>query len=534
MSGPPPPFAAPFAAPVAFIPAIEQPIFQPGASITDSAVQTAQTAQALQQTQIANAAIAAQQAEATAAALDATNKAAAATLAQQQAASAKTTIVLTGESNSFAPGTAPGTVGSLSNAPAGTGLLSPAGEDNLAKQNQPGNSTPSTPAPTPPPTSPPILTLPPATSDLVASASPPPFVPPVSLQPDNEPVDGAGAAAAPLQVALTPIAPPSVVPPLDGPDFSNSLSLDNPTPEPTNQPVLTGPPAGASDDATLFGATPLAPPAPDPLAPPSSVQALLSGGTSLTPGPDGADPLHGFTPSQSPPPDQQPITGNVNPDITTSSDDTLGKLPVAPATPDSTMVSTTNGDIISATAGGDTSTPLAFISPDGTAITTTNPNSGITTTDSLADPTPAIVSSDTDVVKSGSAAATIIASQVRTSLGLLTPLDNAVIISNAVGRNQEPLKHVLTDVANQMGIGPAQGGANQIAAFIQGVMAQDEGQPRPDDTINGTDFQDLVAPPPIPVGNDVTPIPVSFGHFRGDNNNFNGNTAHSDHHGHHG
>lgn len=320
------------------LPISAQPIFQIGASSVDPNVTTAQAQVQLAAAQQQIAANAAQQAASAAAATAASNAAAAASLAAEQAAAAKAAVIpLTGQSNSFAPGTAPGTVGSLNDNAAGAGLLSPAGERNLS--NLPGG----------------------------------------------------------VPAATEPTPPPPVPPPMQNP---------------TNNVVLVSPDLGLA--------------------------------------------------------------------------------------------------------------PLAFISPDSTAMTITDPNSGIATVDPLGNPAPAIVSSVTDVMRSASAAATIIASQARAAIGLLDPMSNAINIANALSRNADPISNVLTDVSNQLGVGPAQSPANQTAAFIQGAMVSAEGQPLPAGTSVGNDFHDLVAPPPViplapvnlapapSVGSDIAALPIQF------------------------
>jgi hypothetical protein len=318
------------------LPISAQPIFQAGASSVDPNVTTAQAQVQLAAAQQQIVANSAQQTASAAAATAASNAQIAASLAAEQAAAAKAVVIpLTGQSNSFAPGTAPGTVGSLNDNAAGTGLLSSAGEKNLA--NLPA-AVPTATEPVPPP-------------------------PPVPL-PQN----------------------------------------------PTNV-VLVSPDLGLA--------------------------------------------------------------------------------------------------------------PLAFISPDSTAMTITDPNSGIATVDPLGNSAPAIVSSITDVMRSASASATIIASQARTALGLLDPMSNAINIANALSRNADPISNVLTDVSNQLGVGPAQSQANRTAAFVQGAMVSAEGQPLPAGTSVGNDFHDLVAPPPViplapvnsapvPSVSDSAPFPIQF------------------------
>lgn len=504
-------FAQPSAPAVAFIPFTAQPIFQPGALITDPAVQTAQANAILVQQQQANAAIVAQQQADADRALAASNAAAAATLAAQQEASAKAAVIpLTGQSNSFAPGTAPGTVGSLNNNAAGTGLLSPAGENNLAKLSTPGNSTPTVPTtPTTPlvPTTPtlPVAPLP----DLLVTTQP--FTTPTDLTLGSAPVVPPVAPAAPLVLSLNDTAPSDNI-------ITNNVQPDNIT----TTPVFNDLPAPSDTSPTVFGMAPLT-----PIDPPPAVQAIINSGTSLTPT-DNTDPLNNFQPSTTVATDQA-VTGTVNPDIV-SPTTVFGALPLAPDV--SNVIAATNGDTITATAGNDTSTPIAFISSDRTTITTTNPNSGVATTDPLADPSPPIISSDTDVLRTASATATIVASQVRASLGLLPQPDNLINIANAVHRNRGAISNVLTDVSNQMGVGPAQGEPNQIAAFVQGAMVQAEGQPPPDGTVVGNDFQDLVAPPVVQSISNNDPVATpSTGRGGGHNNiDAQGGGFHGNHH----
>jgi hypothetical protein len=157
--------AAPIMAPA--LPPINTPVYTTvGAFALDPA--GVATADLARQQQANKDALAQQQAVATAA-LNASNAAAAAELADAKAAAAKAAVIpMSGQSEPYAPGTAPGTVGSLkSTDPAETdGLLSPAGQDNLAAKVNgssspaPTSSTPTIETPTITPALPNETTLP--------------------------------------------------------------------------------------------------------------------------------------------------------------------------------------------------------------------------------------------------------------------------------------------------------------------------------------------------------------------------------------
>jgi hypothetical protein len=143
----------------------------------------------------------------------------------------------------------------------------------------------------------------------------------------------------------------------------------------------------------------------------------------------------------------------------------------------------------------DPSTKLAFISPDQATLTIHDPNTGATQVTKVGSSKPPVVSSQADVVKVGSIVATIVASQGRASGLIPTELGSRVVLSTEsnlrnIGKallNQGPLQHVITDITNAMGVGPAQLPKNQTAAAAQFNMIQAEGQPHPPGT-SITDF----------------------------------------------
>jgi hypothetical protein len=143
----------------------------------------------------------------------------------------------------------------------------------------------------------------------------------------------------------------------------------------------------------------------------------------------------------------------------------------------------------------DPSTKLAFISPDQATLTIHDPNTGATQVTKVGSSKPPVVSSQADVVKVGSVVATIVASQGRASGLIPTELGSRVVLSTEsnlrnIGKallNQGPLQHVITDITNAMGVGPAQLPKNQTAAAAQFNMIQAEGQPHPPGT-SITDF----------------------------------------------
>jgi hypothetical protein len=585
-------FAAPPAPPPATTSFLSQPIFAPGASITDPNVQTAQTTQQLQAAQAANAAIAAQQATDAQNTINASNAAAAAEVAADQAAAAKAAVIApTGQTNSFAPGTAPGTVGSLSSDAAGTGLLSPAGDANLAAANpQPGNSTPP-PTVTPPVTTPPVENTLPDVIDLtppaaapaptpVADVTPPPAAPapvvadntpspaPAPTPPDDStPVATAPPAtppAPPIDVASGPVTDPNAATtPAPAPPVTVDLSsatpsniVDNPTPAgqdpgavannqpPTPPVIVNNPPPDATPPLTADNTTSSADNTPPPSPPtttadntpplgtptpsndtntggppdstmgsgpvdtsnngsssgnntaitdPNAVQALINGqgSTSMTPTPGNPDPLNGFQPSSTTPTDQ-PTTGAVNPDLNAngqpnadlglgpvnSSDTASNPPPTPPTDNNNNSVSASDNTIPANTANG-ANEPLAFLNSDNATLTTFDPNTGTNTVNPTQSASPPIVSSGMDVAKTALAGVSMLASQGRANAGIITSEANTRNIGNALLGNAGPLQNVTTDVLNGMGIGPAQGPANQAAAAIQFNMIQTEGQPLP-------------------------------------------------------
>jgi hypothetical protein len=242
------------------------------------------------------------------------------------------------------------------------------------------------------------------------------------------------------------------------------------------------------------------PPPPPPPEPPPVVVAQLP--PPIPPAPPPPPPDTSLTPA----PGQPDTLINVPAEPLPLVDNSVGLGITTEPPPPGTMADAGNpppptdaaGNSITPTpAQTDPSTKLAFLSSDNATLTTHNPNTGTDQVTAVKSSDPAIVSSTADVLKVGKTAAVIIASQGRASGIIPTELGNASAklsalanmrnITPAVASNQGPLQHVLTDITNAMGVGPAQLPKNQTAAAAQFNMIQAEGQPHPPGT-SITDF----------------------------------------------
>jgi hypothetical protein len=255
--------------------------------------------------------------------------------------------------------------------------------------------------------------------------------------------------------------------------------------------------------------------------PSAGVQALIdgSGSTSMTPTPGNPDPLAGYQPAST---DATLTPGylSTDPGNTVDASVGLGTASTSPSFTDNQLNppdNTVSTDQISQSAS-DASQPLAFINQDATQMTSFDPNTGDTQQNNVASVYPPAVGSASDYAKAGLVAAVTLTSQGRASglipsqlagsgsiadaaasVGLsssqpLNQLSNLTFIGRSVIANPGPLGNVATDITNQAGVGPAQGPANDVAAFLQGVITQGEGQPNPDGTVSGTDFANPAIP----------------------------------------